>query len=305
MRYGLWLLVVAVVLGAAGLVHASGRTGPPPPPDPRPFDGVTYFTAEQASALHGATERELVRCMRERGFTYHAVPDADRSRAAAASPYLLLQAARADTDGYGITGHALAARPAARSRNEAVLAELPEHRRQQWRDALTGTPAHTETIRLPDGTSVSYPADGCMFAARELLYGTGWEQRFYRFQGYSNLVIQRTTADPRYAAAVTEWAACLRSLGHQYADLDDSRADITGRLAAAGDDPQRLRDVARLELDTAHEDLRCQRQARLHEAVASAQRDAENAILTDALRLELVKLRDARQAALRLASDPG
>lgn len=309
MRHGLWLLVVVVVLGAAGLFHLSGRSGSPPLPDPRPFGGVTYFTAAETATLHEATERQLVRCMRERGYTYHAVPATDHARAAAASPYLLLQAARVDADGYGITGHALdrAARTPAESRNDTMLAALPEDQRQRWRDALTGTPDHTETIKLPDGTSVSYPTNGCMFEARVMLYGAGWEQRFYRFQGYGNLVIQRTTADQRYVRAVTAWAACMRDDGHHYTELDDARSEITSRLAAAGDtaepDGASWRDVARLELDTARQDLRCQRRAQLHEAVAAAQRDAENAVLTGALRSELSGLRDARQEALRLASE--
>jgi hypothetical protein len=293
MRRRLWLTIpvaVAAPLVVVGLLQGPDRPAAVgTPSDPRPFGGVSYFSADEHTVLHQATERLISECMRARGQEYWPVPRDDRA-AATASPYLLLDAEQARTDGYGIT--AAAVEPRSTPRNDEVVAALPAHDKQRWQDALTGT--RRESITLADGPVLSYPTDGCVFLAGERLYGSGWTRLSLKFQGLANSVIEATGQNTEVVRATAEWAACMRAAGHPYVKLSDPRGDVTTRLGTAGH-----REAGRFELRVATQDAACQQRARLPETVATAQESAET--LTEADRADLHRLRAMRTDALARA----
>jgi len=113
------------------------------------------------------------------------IPPGDTVRVAAADPYQILDPKRAATDGYGLT--AIAFDRLRRGRqptdpNDALLAKLPATRKEAWHLAFSGDIRRRLTIKLPDGQSVTSPADGCMFQAHRKIYGADWDTIFYRLQ---------------------------------------------------------------------------------------------------------------------------
>jgi hypothetical protein len=276
-------LVVVGLLQGPGRPASVGTTS-----DPRPFGGVSYFSSSEQAVLHQATERLISECMRSRHHEYWPVPRDDR--ATTASPYLLLDADQARTDGYGITSAAMT--PRSTTRNDEVVAALAPPGRQRWQDALIGT--RRDSIRLADGAVLSYPTDGCVFLASERLYGSGWTRLSLKFQGLTNTVIEATGQDAGVVRGTTEWAACMRAAGHPYTTLSEPRGDVAERLAAAG-----IRAAGNFELRVATQDAACQRQTRLHETVAAAQEAAET--LAEADRADLARLRTMRADALARA----
>lgn len=292
-------VVIAAPLTVAGLLPgpghpAAGGTSP----DPRPFGAVSSFSADEHRVLHQATEQLISECMRARHQEYRPVPAPADHRATTASPYALLDAGRARTDGYGITAAAVD-EPGSTTRNDEVVAALPAPERQRWHAALAGT--RRQSVALPDGAVISYATDGCVFLAGERLYGAGWTRLSLEFQGFTNAVVQATLRDADVVRATARWSDCMRDAGHAYATLEEPRGEVAERVAAAGGRPGALREAGAFELRVARRDATCQRHARLPETVAAAQEAAEHATLTEEDRAALDRLRALRSDALARA----
>src|SRR5262249_7374369 len=255
--------------------------------------------------LHRATEILTSQCMHRKGFDYHPVPDRERSREAAASPYLLLQADRVRVDGYGILAAALD--PSFHLKtdglNHQLVAALPEPQRQQWDAAMFGTDVNRKNLELTDGVKVSFATDGCVFAVKEQLYGQGWVALYYTFQSLTNIVIRATEKSTEVSQAEASWAACMQASGHNYSTLVEPYREISARVSSLKDNVQERRDLARYELQTAQRDVTCQHQAHLHEKVVAGQQIAETTTLSPANREDLVKLQAMRAAAIRYGED--
>jgi hypothetical protein len=274
-RRGLLLAVLPLIL-LAGCLRAAGQQAGqlPEPPDPRPVGGLASFSPTETAALHTSEEAAVRGCMSSRGFRYLPVPG--RSvRSAAASPYALLFA-RAEGDGYGMTMAAIEARNTAGDPNDKALAGTSPSFRDRWRAALVGTDRHVTRIRTPDGFDLRFSTDGCVYAARERVYGTGWDQRYYLVQGLSNLVLTAVQRAPAYSAAVRAWSECMRGAGYSYPNLQAPRKAVQDRLTAVSGPTV---EVGKFELSVARQDYSCQRHARLHETIQSVQRELEGGIL--------------------------
>ena len=293
-------VVIAAPLTVAGLLPgpghpAAGGTSP----DPRPFGAVSSFSGGEHRVLHQATEQLISECMRARHQEYRPVPAPGDDRATTASPYSLLDPGQARTDGYGITATAIE-KADSTTGNDEVVAALPAPDRQRWHAALTGT--RHESVTLPDGAVISYATDGCVFLAGERLYGAGWTRLSLRFQGFTNAVVQATLRDADVVRATARWSDCMHDAGHAYTTLDEPRAEVAGRVAAAGGRPGALREAGAFELRVARRDASCQRHVRLPESVAAAQETAEHATLTEEDRTGLHRLRTMRSDALARAA---
>lgn len=266
------LLPVLLALTAAGCSPEGEPGRGPAALDVRPLSGATAFSHADAVRLHDREERAVAACMAARGQTYTARPRTASARSEETNPYGLLTVERATQDGYGIVGEYLYLRSA------PVPADEP--RRTAWQEALTGTPAHRVSLRLPDGVSLQYSTDGCVARARAGLYGADWNTVEPVTVGLANRVIGAVEADPGYRAAVRRWSSCMTKAGHPAADLQAPRKAVDSRLRQAAPDEDALRALGREEIRTARADADCQASTGLSRAVRDVQRAVERRLLT-------------------------
>ncbi|EST23840.1 hypothetical protein [Streptomyces roseochromogenus] len=292
--------VLLLALGVAGCTSAGHAR--PEPTAPRPFQGVTYYGPGSRAALHTAEEHLIAACMRGKGFTYHPQPQPTGPNRLDTSPYLLLTEAQARRDGYGETDAVLRApRPAG-----ATGTNAHEENDPRWKAALLGTDRHRVYVRLPGTLEFFYDTDSCVSAAGTQLYGRDYQRLYNTFQVLTGRVVNRVTGDARYRAAMRRWQGCMRDAGQRAHTLDEPPAAIQKQLQRAGTDPTALHAVAGQELKLAGTDAGCQRRAGLFDAVAHAQRDAEQAVLRAAgagADADLARLREARQRAIARATE--
>lgn len=266
------LLTVLLALTAAGC-SLEGEPGRGPVAlDVRPLSGATAFSHADAVRLHDREERAVAVCMSSRGQKYTAQPRTASARSEETNPYGLLTPEKATEDGYGIVGEYL------HQRSTPVPADEP--RETAWQQALTGTPAHRVSLRLPDGVSLEYSTDGCVARARAELYGADWNTVAPVTMGLANRVIGAVEADSGYRAAVRRWSACMTKAGHQAKDLQAPRKAIDSRLRKTASDQEALRALGHDEIATARADADCQIETGLSEAVRDVQRAVEKRLLT-------------------------
>jgi hypothetical protein len=256
-------------------------------------------------ALHRAEERAVRRCMVRAGFAYQMVPPSVNLRATEVNPYGLLDPDRAHADGYGITAQHFEGSSAPLDPNAQAVAALRKNIRDNWNEALLGTPRHHKKVTLLDGRKLSYDETACVQKARKEVYGAEWNVLFQSFQGFSNRVMRETMESPRFEKALRSWTDCMRKTGYSFADLQAPREAVLAKLDSADDDPAQLRAAGKTELRIARRDSACERKARLHEAARDAQTTAEKDVLTghQAEYRRLVDLR--RQALDRLPRQSG
>ncbi|WP_267241559.1 hypothetical protein [Streptomyces sp. PR69] len=296
---------LALCLLAVGCSSQGAADRLPDGPEVRPWSGAAHFPAAEATRLHDAVQRAVAACMDERGFAYRPQPAADSRRAAAASPYGLLSRALAKSDGYGVVGGMLAGagEPPADVNAEAV-AGLGEKQGERWREALLGSRDDMREVTVPDGPSVRYDPGSCEVRGREAVYGKGWDEALLAAETAVNRVIEAVEQDAGYRESVREWSACMAGHGYDYADLQAPRAALAARAEQAGQEASALRDVGEEEIEIASRDWRCEREVKLHEAAADAQRRVERAELRrdPELAQRLDRMRAMKRRALSAAS---
>ncbi|MDR6975059.1 hypothetical protein J2X68_001743 [Streptomyces sp. 3330] len=284
------LLAVLLALTAAGCSHGGEQPARGPvAPDVRPLSGTTAISHADAVRLHDREERAVAACMRSRGQTYETQPRTASARNEETNPYGLLTPEKATQDGYGIVGEYLYRR--------STPAPADEPREAAWRQALTGTPAHRVSLRLPDGVSLEYSTDGCVARARAELYGADWNTVEPVTVALANRVIGAVEADSGYRAAVRRWSSCMTKAGHPAKDLQAPRRAVDTRLPNAASDQASLRALGRDEIRVARADADCQLSTELSEAVQDVQRAVEKRLLTAADRRTVAAyLADKRRA---------
>jgi hypothetical protein len=289
------LLTVLLALTAAGcsLTGEPGRGSAAL--DVRPLSGATAFSHAEAVRLHDREEQAVAACMNARGQKYTAQPRTASARSEETNPYGLLTPEKAAQDGYGIVGEHLHRR--------STPTPPDEPREAAWKQALTGTPAHRVSLRLPDGVSLQYSTDGCVARARAELYGADWNSVAPLTTGLANRVIGAVEADPGYRAAVRDWSACMTRAGHPAPDLQAPRESVDSRLRTAATAEDTLRRLGREEIRLAGVDADCQIETGLSEAVQKAQQAVEERLLTTADRRTVARyLADKRKALAATAA---
>ncbi|MFJ7159320.1 hypothetical protein ACIQUQ_30840 [Streptomyces sp. NPDC101118] len=278
--------------GAAG----PGPTAPAPSPDPdvRPLGGLTAYSHADAVRLFAREEDAVAACMAERGKPYRRQTRTSSARAEETSPYGLVGPRRAAADGYGIVGEVLhrAAHPRPAEQQPGDPA---------WQEALTGTPAHLTARTVARGGRLTYSTDGCVARADVLVYGEGWPELEAGANAVANHVLGAVERDPAHRAAITRWAACMAEAGYPGYGKDGLQAPrkvLNARLAAAGNDPAKLRALGAEEIRTAEADARCEAGADLAGVVATVQNAVEARLLTAADRAVLDRFRTLKERAL-------
>ncbi|QOV36134.1 hypothetical protein IM697_39995 [Streptomyces ferrugineus] len=298
MRRLLWLTAAALLV--AGCSTSPGHeAAAEDQPDPHPLGGALRYTAAESAALHRAEEREVRKCMADRGFGYSVVPVGDTRGTTAASPYGLLTRSQAAQNGYGLTVQRLREPPA--DPNAQRLSALSERDRRAWEEALKGTAdGPREEIELQDGPTVSIPTDACVYVARKALYGTSWDRNYYTLQHLRGSIVKDTLDHALVKAAERKWATCMRDEGFRYQGRKDPLKAVKKRLDSARSDRAALRATGKEELRIAVRDAACQAEVGLAEQIARAQKRVEKA-LPQAGTSMLKDFRGARQAALKRA----
>ena len=289
------LLAVFLVLSAAGCSHGGEQPARGPEAlDVRPLAGATASTYADAVRLHDREEHAVAVCMRARGQTYTAEPRTASARGEETNPYGLLTVRKATQDGYGIVGEYLY------QRSTPVPASEPHQ--ASWQRALTGTPAHRVSLRLPDGVTLAYSTDGCVARARTELYGADWNTVAPRTVGLANRVLGAVEKDANYLAAVRRWSSCMTKAGHPAKDLQAPREAVNSRLRKAASDERALRALGNDEIRAARADAECQTRTGLPEAVRDVQQAVEKQLLTAADRKTVASYVADRHKALASAT---
>ncbi|MFI7500450.1 hypothetical protein ACIBVL_18490 [Streptomyces sp. NPDC049687] len=286
-------MLLALTAAGCSLDGEPGRG--PVAVDVRPLSGATAFTYAEAVRLHDREERAVAACMTSRGQSYTAQPRTASARGEETNPYGLLTPEKAAQDGYGIVGEYL--------HQQSNPPPADEPRKAAWQEALTGTPAHRVSLRLPDGVSLQYSTDGCVARARAELYGADWNTVAPVTMGLANRVIGAVEADPGYRAAVRKWSSCMAEAGYPATDLQAPRRTIDSRLKKAAADRQTLRALGRDEIRLAGVDAGCQVETGLSEAVQDVQQAAEKQLLTASDRRTVARyVADKRKALAATAA---
>ncbi|MEU0099247.1 hypothetical protein [Streptomyces sp. NPDC006267] len=294
---------LALSLLAVGCSSQGAADRRPDGPEVRPWSGAAHFSADETTRLHDTVQRAVAECMDDRGFTYRLQPARSDRRAAETSPYGLLSAAVSRADGYGVVGGLLSGGEAAPSdANAAAVAGLGEEQGKRWREALLGREKDMREVLVPDGPTLRYSPSSCEVRGREEVYGKGWDVVLFTVETAANGVVEAVEEDAGYRASLRDWSACMAERGHDFPDLRAPRAEFAARAERAKS-PAELRALGEEEIETASRDHACERNVRLHEATAEAQKRVEREELrrTPELAEQLDRIRDMKRTALRTA----
>ncbi|MBF9070143.1 hypothetical protein [Streptacidiphilus fuscans] len=290
-RHLLPLLVVALLAASGCSATGSGKaptTTVPGPTAPtaaaaaqpgggrsvEPFDGLVEQSAAQQTLLQLAQSTLTAQCMRGRGFSYQIPRPPAPVDDAANSSYGLLTASTAAAQGYGITDNAFIRR----ADNATGTSAQPEGNRPGFMSALVGTTAHRSVITLPDGSDISYNADGCVTTAIVQLYGDAWNPAYYTLAVATEQIQNQVLQSPLWTSAVSAWSRCMNSTYHEdLASPQAARAQVAATVAdavakAPGDaGPAYLSAQRGKEIALASQDAVCQARVGLASAAARAQ----------------------------------
>ena len=111
---------------------------------------------------------------------------------------------------------------------DRYVSQLPENDRVIYRRALFGGNREYSAIRLPDGSTTSFPTKGCVAEARAALFGDVvlWARVAYIPQTFNNILTKRVTDDPDYAATIDKRRACMAKQGYQFASPEDAAKQV-------------------------------------------------------------------------------
>ncbi|KAA6212260.1 hypothetical protein CP973_22745 [Streptomyces albofaciens JCM 4342] len=185
------------------------------------------------------------RCMRARGIPYSVaapVPDSwQRS-----FPYVVDEADWARRYGYGAPLQRRLQALKEADPNQRYFTRLSADGRATARSALMGPAPVGLSATTPTGVTITASTQGCLAHAQRALYGDlgAWFRAKVITMNLQPLYVAQVRADPRYAAAVRQWSACMRTQGHPYATPAASRkaaVTSTRRLPVAQADARQAR----------------------------------------------------------------
>jgi hypothetical protein len=238
------LVTFVVMLALSSCVSESATS--PPDPVPIAFELMTQTGSFHAGqhALDAAEQRLTGECMTKKGFFYtietHPVDTrTDEERA------IDLDSRR--LSGYGLHDSWASSQSTKGtdrgadfpSQTDRHVAQLPENKRAVYMRALFGEEDEYSAIRLPDGSTTSFPTRGCAAEARVASFGDValWARVAYVPQTFNNILTKRVFDDRDYAATMTEWRACMAAKGYQFASPADAAEKVDADYRQAGYTP--------------------------------------------------------------------
>jgi hypothetical protein len=219
----LFAVPIAVLAAASGVWLYSGKA-----------QSAADLTAAEFAELSRAEEMLTRGCMTRNGFSYWTepvfVPGADRD-----FPHVVDDTAWARQHGYGSGIRVRMAQVRAADPNQRYLDSLPKARQDAYGLALHGEgPAGPGvTVRLPGGAVQGHSVNGCSAEAGRRLYGdfAAWFRAMTLARAITGAAQGQTENDPRYRAAVAEWARCMSAKGFSYAAPAETRDRFLGAPA--------------------------------------------------------------------------
>ncbi|RST12924.1 hypothetical protein E2C00_15420 [Streptomyces sp. WAC05374] len=217
--------VLATVMAALVTGCGSGTPDAPEAAAPPAKGGTRPLTEAEQLRVTDAQQRLISTCMARQGFTYHEAerlsPEESRT-----SGYVSDDVDWARAHGYGSRIAAKHERAKRANPNVAYRQGLPAERRTAYDKALDeGAGAPELTAELPTGGTVRKRVGGCVAESERRLYGDpgAWFRAEKTVMSLQPLYVPKVMADPRFTAALAQWARCMDRAGHPYRDPADAR----------------------------------------------------------------------------------
>jgi hypothetical protein len=263
-QVNLTICAATLVIGLSGCADTSNTSSA------QMLDLLTRTSSysEQQHTLRIAEDALIDECMAAKGFRYLADRYDSTSGTGAQSSLDLEERRR---DGFGLfRAHSgdTAAPKREISAAEQYVRRLSPERRAAYSRAMMGAGDARQTIGLPGGSTVSFPADGCLADARGRLFGDvlTWARVANVPETLDNRIAEQIGTDPAYVEALKAWRTCMRDRGYEYEEPVDSYRDLKERYQKEGSS-QRLRAE---EVAVAVADAECAQRARIPSAVREA-----------------------------------
>jgi hypothetical protein len=206
-------IALAAALGGCSGQPARGTSAPPTAGSARPV------TAAEASLLYQAQQVLLRDCLRRHGFSWTITPQHPVAEERQ-FPYAVDDIAWARAHGYGSDVAATIEQVRTSDPNRRYTESLAPDRRAAQAVAMYGAKSGSLTAELPGGMVVRRRDQGCQADAERALYGdlATWYRAERVTETLPSVRQQGVLDDPRYAAAVKPWAACMAKAGRAYPD---------------------------------------------------------------------------------------
>ncbi|GAA0939754.1 hypothetical protein GCM10009554_29800 [Kribbella koreensis] len=225
---------VAVLLVLAGTVLVLTRSNSDSAP------ATAAITADDQALLYKAEQRLIKQCMATAGFRYDERP-VPTPRTERRFPYVIDDITWAKAYGYDDPD------PASPTPNpNTVYAKaLPAERARIYERTLIGSGKQI-SFELGDGSRISTSDQGCLATARRELYDDlpRWFRARRTTDGIVYLVYSLVHHDERFAAAMKEWAACVRGRGYPVDDPGELTGLVEQRAKGRGQQAIRTAEIA-------------------------------------------------------------
>ena len=261
--------------------------------------------------INNAVEVLVQRCMKSRGFKYYPVfmsaADEGGYPGLAGVPQAPIGLAAREANGYGFSRPMRAKERSyggqAPSRNEKYAKTAG----RQYVLALQGSTKDRVSFTFPGGMSGSVVGGGCAAAAQRRIYGSVLNH-VLATTGSDELtayLLNAVTADPKFAAVVDKWAACMAGRSFPYS----SPENLWNSLASKIDTGKRTPALRNLEIRVSLADYQCAKAVALVPTVRALQahhaRNYSKALagyLAKLTRIEARALKAAKALHLHLPS---
>ena len=279
---GATFLVIATVLAScAGPTHSprsrEQSAGGRQLPLQRRWNAGIFFQKEN----HPRVQRQITRCMNERGFRYVPVPVGTEYAESLASE-LAARDFRA-TFGYGIATarfNRILLQPfGPPDPNEAIRRDLGTREVRKYARALWGDGTKEKTVRFRGHSATIFPSS-CLTSALRTIYGSqaAMARASLKVNAALGPLYDEIEKDRRIRRALAMWQRCMRGRGFDVAEFDEAR-DIARRKALSARGATALRRAQVFELRLARADGRC-RSGAVEDTIFEVRSEYEREFLT-------------------------
>lgn len=258
--------VCAVALFLVAFGAGCSQSGPDDAPDAHDGTvGSVFGRREDEELLHLAEQTLISRCMKEQGFEFRT--SALGEDEFEAHPYGNDDVEASQQRGYGLdlpAGDVLPSGDAGgnlEDPNAAYVESLSPQQREAFSRALFGPPGgKAGNVRLPSGTEIGFPLEGCLAEARNELYEDGevLMEAVSIIENLASEVQARVVGDDEYLTALKRWQECMKQQGH-----DVKRPADAVRLAIDQRSSTDAAAAGQREVEIAVSDAQCSRRTEL------------------------------------------